>query len=283
MIENERLRRYLRSKFFVAGGIVVAAILILALIAPYIVPHNPEKPDLGNRLQPPALAAGWSGHLLGTDPLGQDVLSRLLAGARYSLAIAVVAVVVSGCIGAVAGLVAGYYGGWVDTIIMRIGDIQLSIPAMLLAIAIVAVLGPNLVNLMIVLIITSWVQYARVIRGSVLVIRDYDFVSAARVIGFSNYRIMTSEILPNILTPLLIVSSQQIGFMILMEAAMSFLGLGVQPPTPSWGVMIADGREYISSAPWVVLAPGIALMVTVLGFNFLGDGLRDIFDPKMRT
>lgn len=282
MDQNEFLRRCMQSKFFVIGGITVLSILILAIVAPYIAPFNPEVPNLNIRLQPPSISQGWYGHILGTDPLGQDVLSRLLAGARYSLAIAVAAVFCSTVIGTIAGLVAGFYGGWVDTIIMRFGDVQLSIPTMLLAIAIVAVLGPNIVNLIIVLVITHWVQYARVIRGSVMVIRDCDFISSARVIGSSNLRIMTSEIMPNILTPLLILISQQIGFMILLEAALSFLGLGVQPPTPSWGVMIADGREYISSATWVVMAPGIALMTTVLGFNFLGDGLRDVLDPKMR-
>lgn len=282
-MSNQLFRRLLQSKFFLCGGIIVALVVLLAVMAPYIVAHNPEMPDLKLRLQAPDLfSRGWTGYILGTDAMGQDVLSRLLVGSRYSLIVAIASVLGSALIGTIAGLVAGFYGGWVDNLIMRIGDVQLSIPALLLAIAIVAVLGPNLINLIIVLIITSWVQYARVIRGSVLVMREQDFVAAARMIGGSDTWIMVTQILPNVLTPLLIVGSQQVGFMILMEAAMSFLGLGVQPPTPSWGAMIADGREYISNAPWVVLSPGIALMITVLGFNFLGDGLRDVLDPKMK-
>ncbi|MGI6284858.1 ABC transporter permease [Neomoorella humiferrea] len=283
-MSNQLIRRLLHSKFFVCGGVIVCIVVLMAIVSPYLVVHNPELPNLQNRLRPPDFFShGWSGYVLGTDAMGQDVLSRLLVGSRYSLIVAVSAVLVSALIGTAAGLIAGFYGGWVDNLIMRIGDIQLSIPALLLAIAIVAVLGPNLFNLIIVLIITSWVQYARVIRGSVLVIREQDFVAAARLMGGSDAWIMVTQILPNVLTPLLIVGSQQVGFMILMEAALSFLGLGVQPPTPSWGVMIADGREYISNAPWVVLAPGIALMITVLGFNFLGDGLRDVLDPKMKV
>jgi len=280
---SETLRRCLRSKFFVIGGITVLFIIILAFFSTQIAPHDPETPNLVMRLKPPNWNGGWSGYPLGTDPMGQDVLSRLLVGGRISLMIAFAAVFFSCLIGTCAGTIAGYWGGWVDNLIMRIGDVQLSIPAMLLVIAIVAVLGPSLPNLVIVLIITSWVQYARVIRGNVIIIREQDFISAARVSGFPVSKIIISEILPNVLTPLLIVSSQQIGFMILLEASLSFLGLGVQPPTPSWGAMIADGREYLSTAPWVVFAPGVALMLTVLGFNFLGDGLRDIFDPKMRT
>ena len=276
--------RLLQSKFFVIGFIVCMAIIILSVIAPFIIVHNSEFPNLANSLNPPQyFSKGWSGNVLGADNLGRDVLTRLLIGSRYSFIISVSTVFCAIILGVFLGLVSGYYGGWIDNLIMRFADIQLSIPALLLAIAIVSVLGPSIPNLIIVLTITTWPQIARLIRSSVLVVREMEFISASKVLGANDLWIMFSQILPNVMTPLLILGSQQIGFIILVEAALSFLGLGVQPPTPSWGVMIADGRDYISTAPWVVLAPGIALMITVLAFNFLGDGLRDAFDPKMKT
>jgi ABC-type dipeptide/oligopeptide/nickel transport system permease subunit len=282
-MRNQLFFKLMRSKFFIIGSIISLAIIILALIAPLIVAYSPRIPNLPMRLKAPEfLSHGWKGHILGTDAMGQDIFTRILMGSRYSLAIAIVSVAVSAFFGTIAGLIAGYYGRWVDNIIMRFGDIQLSIPVMLLAISIVAILGPNLINLTIVMIITSWVQYARVIRGNTLVIRQSEFISASRVLGATDGWIMLRQILPNVLTPIVIICSQQVGYMILLEAGLSFLGLGVQPPAPSWGVMIADGRNYIQSAPWTVLAPGIVLMITVLGFNFLGDGLRDALDPKMK-
>lgn len=283
-MRNELVRRLLKSNLFVVGAGVVLLLVVVALVGPLVTVHDPLTPHLEKRLMPPTgLASGWHGHLLGTDPLGRDVLTRLIIGSRYSLAIGVSAVLGSLLIGALLGMIAGFYGGTVDNVVMRVADVQLSIPSMLLAIAVIAVLGPNIRNLVIVLIITSWPTYARLIRANVLVMREADFVAAARLIGASNAWIMATQILPNVLTPLLIVATQQVGFQILMEAALSFLGLGVQPPTPSWGGMIADGRQYIASAPWVVLSPGVALMITVLGFNFLGDGLRDVLDPKLRV
>jgi len=281
---NELLKRLMRNSLFVVGFAIVVVLVILAALGSFIVVHDPLTPHPEKRLLPPTgLASGWRGHLLGADPLGRDVLTRLIIGSRYSLAIGISAVLGSLFIGTVVGMLAGFYGGVVDNVVMRIADVQLSIPSTLLAIAVIALLGPNLVNLVIVLVITSWPTYARLIRANVLVIKQAEFIASARLIGGSDTWIMTTQVLPNVLTPLLILATQQVGFQILMEAALSFLGLGVQPPTPSWGRMIADGRQYIASAPWVVLSPGLALMITVLGFNFLGDGLRDVLDPKLRV
>jgi len=281
---SQFVTRLMNSKFFVIGIILCMFIIIISVIAPFIIVHDAKIPELSNSLnRPEYFSKGWSGNIFGADNLGRDVLTRLLIGSRYSFIISVSTVFFALLLGVSLGLISGYYGGWVDNIVMRFADTQLSIPQLLLAIAIVSVLGPSIVNLIIVLTITTWPHIARLIRSSVLVIREMEFISASKVLGANDTWIMFSQILPNVMTPLLILSSQRIGFIILIEAALSFLGLGVQPPTPSWGVMIADGRDYISTAPWVVLAPGIALMITVLAFNFLGDGLRDALDPKMKT
>ena len=281
---SQFVTRSLQSKFFVIGFIVCISIIILSVIAPFITVHDSELPILPNSLAPPQyFSKGWSGNILGTDNLGRDILTRLLIGSRYSFIISVSTVFCTTTLGVLLGLVSGYYGGWIDNLIMRFADTQLSIPPLLLAIAVVAVLGTSIPNLIIVLVITTWPQIARLIRSSVLVVREMEFISASKVLGGKDLWIMFSQILPNVMTPLLILGSQQIGYIILVESSLSFLGLGVQPPTPSWGGMIADGREYISAAPWIILAPGVALMITVLAFNFLGDGLRDVLDPKMKT
>jgi peptide/nickel transport system permease protein len=256
----------------------------MSIIAPFIVVFDAERNSLEESLTPPQFfSKGWNGHVLGTDNLGRDVLTRLLIGGRYSLMISIVAVFFGITFGLIAGLYSGYYGGWIDNLIMRFADIQLSIPQLLLAIAMVAVLGPDIINLILVLIITGWPQIARLVRAEVLIVRENEFILASKVLGASDSRIIFSQILPNIVTSLLIVASQRIGFMILIEAALSFLGLGVQPPIPSWGVMIADGRQFLMTAIWIIMSPGVALMLTVLAFNFIGDGLRDVFDPKMKT
>jgi ABC-type dipeptide/oligopeptide/nickel transport system permease subunit len=284
MSTRELWRRMRKSSFFMIGATLVLLIIVIALISPYIIVHDPIKSNLRLRLQPPDyFSKGWGGNILGTDPLGQDVLTRLLIGSRVSLYISFTSVIVTAIFGTILGIMAGYYRGIVDNIIMRIGDIQVSIPHTVLAMAIMAVLGNSINNLIMVLIFTRWVQYARVVRGNVLSIRNTEYISAARVLGASNGRIMFKEILPNVLTSLIIVMSQQFGQAILTESALSFLGLGVPPPAPSWGVMIADGREYIATAPWVVLSSGIALMIAVLAFNFLGDGVRDVLDPKNKN
>ena len=282
--KSELLFRLKNSKFFVAGFVLSSLILILSLISPYIIVFDTERTNLNESLNPPQFfSKGWSGHVLGTDYLGRDVLSRLLIGGKFSLQISLTAVFWTALIGIITGLYSGYYGGVIDNLIMRFADIQLSIPPLLLAIAIVAVLGPNVTNLIIVLVITSWPYFARLVRGNVLVVREMDFVKSSIVLGANDSWIIFTQILPNITTPIIIVSSQRVGYMILMEAYLSFLGLGVQPPTPSWGVMISDGRHFISVAPWIILAPGIVLMMTVMSYNFIGDGLRDILDPKMKT
>jgi peptide/nickel transport system permease protein len=278
---EELVRRMLKSKFFCIGFIMVVVIVAISLIAPYIIVHDPQKAALKLRLvRPEYFSNGWTGYVFGTDPLGQDVLSRLLIGSRISLLIALVGVTIPSLIGTALGVIAGYYGGFVDSVIMRLSDIQLSIPTMVLAITVMAIFSNSVPNLMMVLIIVGWVNYARVVRGTVMSLRNSEFVQASRALGASNLRIMLTQILPCITTPLIILMSQQVGIVILTEANMSFLGMGVPLPEPSWGSMIAGGREYITTAPWTVIAPGLALMLTVLAFNFLGDGIRDVLDPK---
>ena len=275
------ISRMLKSKFFMVGAITAIAIKILSVCSPLIVQYDPIANSLKDRLLPPQyLSAGLSGHIFGTDDLGRDIFSRLLLGSRYSLFIALMVVSVSALIGTVLGAISGYFGGKADMIIMRSCDIMMAIPNLVLAIAVMAILGPNIFNLIIVLIITSWVQYCKVTRNNVMVIKNIEFVKASQVLGAGKGHIMFRQIFPNVTTQLIILISQQFGWTILTEASLSFLSLGVQPPTPSWGNMIADGRNYLITAPWLVFAPGIALMITVLAFNFLGDGLRDVLDPK---
>jgi len=273
-----------KSGFFVIGFMLSLLIVILSIIAPFIVAFDAERNSLNESLTPPQyFSKGWSGHILGTDNLGRDILTRLLIGSRYSLIISIVSVFFQIIFGITLGLYSGYYRGWIDNLIMRFADVQLAIPSLLLVIAIVAALGPSVINLIIVLTITQWPQIARLVRGGVLTVREKEFVSASKSLGASDSWIIFSQILPNIATPIFIIASYNIGNMILLESILSYLGLGVQPPTPSWGVMIADGRQYLMIAPWIVMFPGVALMVAVLAFNFIGDGLRDALDPKMRT
>ena len=284
MSRQELWRRMKKSNFFMIGSILVILIVLMALLAPWIAPHDPVKSNLAMRLQPPDyFSKGWEGHILGTDALGQDILSRLMVGSRVSLYISFTVVIATAIIGTVLGIVAGYFGGIVDTIIMRFSDIQVSIPPMVLAVAVMAVLGNSTTNLILVLVFTRWVQYARVVRGNVMMIRNTEFVHASQVLGSSKVRIMFTQILPNVLTSLIIVMSQEFGRTILTESSLSFLGLGVPPPAPSWGVMISDGREYLATSPWVVIAPGAALAIACLAFNFLGDGVRDVLDPKNKN
>jgi len=277
------ISRFLHSKFFIIGGITALIICLLSIFSTSIVRFDPTIPDFTARLVPPEwFKYGFNGHILGTDNLGRDILARLLVGSRYSLIVASLSVSIAAVIGVVLGMIAGFYGGWIDTLIMRFGDVQLSIPAMMLAVTLVAIVGPNLVNLILVLIVTEWMRYARTVRSVVQVLRNSEFVSASRVLGANDMWIMFRQIMPNILTSLIVLASQSFGQMILIEAGMSFLGLGVQSPMPSWGVMISMGRDYLQSAPWTVLVPGIMLMITVLAFNFLGDGIRDAIDPRLK-
>jgi len=281
MKKSELLRRMGKSKFFVIGAIIAVLVILTAFTSPLFVVHDPIQSNLRNRLIPPELFAnGMSGFMLGTDALGQDIFTRLVIGCRISLLIAAAGVLIPACIGTALGAIAGYFGGAIDNVIMRICDIQLSIPTMVLAITVMAIFGNSVPNLLLVLAIVGWTSYTRVVRGSVMGIRNAEFIQASRVLGASNARILITQILPCVLTPLIILMSQQIGFVILTEANLSFLGMGVPLPQPSLGSMIADGREYIATAPWTVVVPGVALMIIVLAFNFLGDGVRDILDPK---
>jgi peptide/nickel transport system permease protein len=276
--------RFLRSRRAVLGSIFLLVIALGAVCAEVIAPADPEAVDVNHRLQPPSGGdPSFGKFLLGGDQLGRDILSRIIYGARISLTVGVTAVLLSGSLGMLLGLLAGYYGGRADEVIMRLADIQLAIPTILLAIALVGVLGPSLRNLILVLGITGWVIYARTIRGVVLSLREQQFVEAARALGAGDRRTLFRCILPNVWTPAIVVASQQVGFMIILESALSFLGLGVQPPTPTWGGMIADGRGYLATAWHVTTFPGLALMATVLAINFFGDGLRDVLDPRLRV
>lgn len=275
------ISRMLHSKFFMVGAVTAIVIILLSVFSPVIVQYDPLTNNLAERLMAPEyFARGLQGHVFGTDEAGRDIFSRLLLGSRYSLTIAAVVVFVAAFIGTVLGAVSGYFGGAADAVIMRLCDIMMAIPNLVLAIAVMAVLGPNIFNLVIVLIITTWVQYCKVTRNNVMVVKNTEFVKASQVLGASRMHIMFSQIFPNVTTQLIILISQQLGWTILTEASLSFLSLGVQPPTPSWGNMIADGRNFLITNPWLVMVPGVALMVTVLAFNFLGDGLRDVLDPK---
>ncbi len=270
------LRKMRKNKQFMFGFTVFCMIVLFCFIGPAFISWDALGVDLRSRLTAP----GIGGHFLGTDPLGRDMLIRLLEGGRSSLFIAIAVVIPSVAIGILAGLCSGYFGGWVDRIIMRICNIMMALPSLLLAICIVAILGASFRNLIITMILTSWTMTCRMVRGSVLSIRAQEYVSASQVLGASKLNTLVKEILPNVLTPVLITASQQFGGTIMNEASMSFLGCGIPVPTPSWGSMISDGRAYLAQAPWVCIVPGVMLMFTVMSFNFMGNGLRDIFDPK---
>ncbi|MGI6581014.1 MAG: ABC transporter permease [Erysipelotrichaceae bacterium] len=275
------LQRMKKSKFFVLGVVGVFIIILLAIVSPSIIVHDPYKTDIVSKfIAPQWFSKGWSGHVLGTDSTGRDMLTRLLIGSRYSLSIALISAVISAFIGIVLGLLAGYYGGVVDMIIMRCCDIMNSFPMLLLAIVTVAMLGKSIPILIIVMSLCSWVGYTRLTRNNVMVVRNMEFIQAARALGAKGSLIMFREILSNVTTPLFIQFSQSVGALIKLEASLSFLNMGIQPPLPSWGSMISAGRSFIMVYPWVVLAPAACLAFTVLSFNFLGDGLRDVLDPK---
>ncbi len=260
------------------GLILISAILLIGVLTPIVNPYDPRiDSNLAEARKAPTLQ-----HPFGTDRLGRDVFRRVLHGARISLLIGFVVVFVSGSIGTTLGLMAGYFGGWLDTLVMRLMDILLAFPAILLAIAIVAVRGPGLTNTILAVAVVGVPGYARVVRSMVLSLRERDYVDAARMVGVSNARIMFGHILPNSLTPIIVQMTLGIGGAIVFSAALGFLGLGVQPPTPEWGAMIADGLPLLNQSPYLVFYPGMAIMVTVLAFNLFGDGLRDALDPQQR-
>jgi peptide/nickel transport system permease protein len=262
--------------------LVLAMVVLCALVPGLISPRDPFAQDLTLRLLPPAWGErGVAGYWLGTDQLGRDTLSRIIEGTRVTILLSLFAVIVSGVVGVAAGLSAGFYGGKIDAVILRLIDIQLAFPLILLVIAIVAVVGPSLLNLVVVMGLSGWPRFARIVRGSVLTVRHLEFVDAARSIGASRTRIMTQHILPNILSAIIVYASFEIARMILLEATLSFLGLGVQPPTPTWGGMISDGRKYINQSWAVAVAPGVTIALVILAFNILGDTLRDALDPQL--
>ena len=282
--DHQVLWRLVRMRTGWVGAALLVLMIGVALAAPLVAPYSFGQMSLENRLKPPNwLSGGSSTHLLGTDPLGRDMLSRVIWAARTSLGIAGISVLVALVFGVMMGLLSGYYGGWLDGLVMRLADIQLSFPYLLLAIAVMALLKPTLANLILVLALRSWVVYARTVRGSVLVATQREFVEAAAALGASDRRIIARHITPNVMAPIIVISSFQMAELIIAESSLSFLGLGVQPPTPSWGGMLSQGREYLTSAWWLGVFPGLAIILTVLGINLFGDALRDAMDPRLRV
>lgn len=266
-----------------AALLVLALVAVAAVAAPWLAPHDPLAQSLRLRLRPPAwLPGGTLDHLLGTDALGRDLLSRVLYGARTSLLVGVSVVTLQTLIGVLAGLLAGYYGGVVDNVLMRVADVQQSIPFLVLVVAVAAVLGPSLVNTILILGVTGWVTYGRVVRAQVLALTQQEYVTAARALGGNDGRVMRRHLLPNLVAPVTVVGTLTVSAMILVEASLSFLGLGVPPPTPTWGGMVADGRNYLAGAWWVSVMPGSAIFVTVLAINLVGDWLREALDPTLQ-
>ena len=257
------------------GAVLVLLVFILSIFAPLFAPYDPATIDIKNILVGPSLA-----HPLGTDDLGRDVLSRMLWGGRVSLEVGFIAVSIATVIGILLGSLAGYYGGWIDSVIMRGVDIMLSIPTIFLILAVIAILEPSIINIMIVIGLTSWMEPARLIRAEFISIKEREFVTAARAIGAGDKRIMIRHILPNGLSPILVSATMGVGAAILVESGLSFLGLGVQPPTPSWGSLLSSGKDNIEIAWWLSAFPGLAILLTVLGYNLLGEGIRDALDPR---
>ena len=279
----DQLSQLWRNKTAVAGLVIITIFILSGILAPYISPHDPIETSLYDQLKPPVWHEnGTWNNILGTDDLGRDILSRLIYGARVSLAVAVVSVGLAFCLGTLLGCISGYYKGFQDSVIMRIMDMILSFPYILLAIVIVAYLGPSLQNCMIAIGITYIPRFARIVRGSVLEECEKDYVTSAKAVGARDWRIIFIAILPNCLGPLIVQTTLSFASSILDAAALSFLGLGAQPPTPEWGAMIAKSRALILRASWVMTFPGLAILFAVLGFNLLGDGLRDALDPRLR-
>jgi peptide/nickel transport system permease protein len=267
-----------QSKSVLIGGILVLIVVICAIFAPMIATHDPYQMTMADRLLKPL----QKGHLLGTDQYGRDLFTRIIYGARVSLKVGFISVVLSMVIGVTLGLIAGYYGGWLDTIIMRFVDIVLSFPVLLLAIALVAALGPGIENLILALGLVYWTNYARIVRANVLAIKEEEYIQAAKTIGSNDFRIIFYNILPNCLAPVVVVATLGLGVAIVAEATLSFLGLGIQPPESSWGWTLAFGMKFIRESPHLSIYPGLAIMFTVLGFNLLGDGIRDLTDSKLK-
>jgi peptide/nickel transport system permease protein len=270
-------KKLLGNFAFTSGLILTVAIVFVALAAPLLAPYDPNLQDTSRRLEAPSKQ-----HLLGLDDLGRDVLSRIIWGARISLMVGFSVVIIASLIGVTLGAISGYFGGIIDTLIMRLTDILLAFPGILLAIALVAVLGPKLQNVILALATIGWVGYARLVRGQVLKVREMEYVTAAKALGAKSPRVIIRHVLPNVINPVIVMATLGLAGAILSEAALSFLGLGVQPPTPSWGAMLTAGRRYLGLANHLAIFPGAAIMAAVMGLNFLGDGLIDALDPKYR-
>jgi ABC-type dipeptide/oligopeptide/nickel transport system permease subunit len=280
--KREFFRELSRSGTGLVGAVFLLLVLIAAVFAPLLSPHDPNAQDLAVRLQPPILFGGHADHLLGTDQLGRDLLSRMFYGARVSMLVAVSVVAVAGSVGIFLGLVSGYFGGLLDTIIMRFADTQLAFPGLLLALIILYTIGPSVKLLVIVLAINGWLVYARIVRGLVLSVKSAEYVEAAEIVGAKSLRIMTRHIIPNIASPILTLLVLEFARIILAEAALSFLGYGVQPPQSSWGLIIGQGQDYLTVGWWLVAIPGITICLTVLSANLLASWLRIYADPRQR-
>lgn len=272
---SRKFNEFIQTKTNLLGLGIVLLLIFVGVFAPFLAPSDPIEQNIANRLQSPN-----SVHLMGTDQLGRDMFSRILYGARTSLKVSAIVVSISLLIGTVMGVISGYVGGWIDEAIMRFVDLLIAYPGFLFALVVVSVLGPSLFNLMIALAVTGWTGYARIIRGEVLSIREDKFIKAAQIMGASRRRIMTRHIIPNVISPIVVLATMNMATVVLATAGLSFLGFGAQPPTPEWGNMLANSRDLLTSAWWVANFPGMAIMLTVLGFNLLGDGLRDALDPQ---
>jgi peptide/nickel transport system permease protein len=268
--------RIRRNRLAMAGLIIVGLLLVVAAFAPWIAPHDPYVQNLANRLQPP----GTPGHWLGTDDFGRDILSRIIHGARITLYIIALVAVTAPVLGLLVGTVAGYFGGWIDAVLMRLTDIFLAFPRLILALALVAVLGPGIENAVLAIALTAWPPYARVARAETLTVRNSDYIAAIRLQGASAPRIIAGHVVPMCLPSVIIRVTLDMAGVILIAAGLGFLGLGVQPPLPEWGLMISSGRKFLFEQWWVATIPGLAIFIVSLGFNLLGDGLRDVLDPK---
>lgn len=271
-------RRFRKNRLAVAGSVIISILFVLALFAPLLSRYDPSRIDVNNILSPPSAT-----HWMGTDESGRDVLSRMIYGARVSMLVGFVAVGIATLIGIFFGAVAGYYGGKVDAVIMRFVDIMLCFPTFFLILAVIAVLEPSLMNIMIIIGVTGWMGVARLVRAEFLALKEQEFVQAARAFGASDFRIIFRHLLPNAMAPVLVSATFGIAGAILTESALSFFGLGVQPPTPSWGNILSSGYKYIDFAHWLSVFPGLAILITALGYNLLGEGLRDALDPRLMT
>ena len=283
--KNSKMKRWMkllfRSKTGTVGLFIVVSIVLIAILAPWLAPHEPQTIDPVNTHKPPMwMEGGDRSNILGTDNLGRDILSRIIYGSQVSLLVGISSVVLAGVIGVLVGLFTGYFGGFLDTFFMRLADSFLAIPNILLALVMLGVFGPGLLTLILVLGVTNWVQYARIIRGEVLSIKERDFIRAAKSIGVKHRHIIFSHLYPNVISSFIVVATLSVASTIILESSLSFLGLGIQPPQVSWGTILSDGRDYLATSWWLATFPGLAITISVLGIIFLGDWLRDILDPR---